>query len=444
MANFYATHDIKYQVQTINYTNLSNDAALQPSQFVLNAMTTNAGNNILQMLIATTGQVQHAHTLTLNEPIPYDPANPVPGVSDYMVSLMISSKLMFQHIFVSSFNQGTTNLQVSAVDPGKDFMAWSAKIDQGSSTGNANFQNPYTIRGTKTNFRINANTNNVTWSLVGLTFDRSPTAGVSFNYSNGTASPPTGGTSVAFQYQQWIPPSGGKFPRPGRWGSWQDASAMAYIQMNANYPLQVMGSGRQQTVQFSTVQPIVNFSKSSDLVPDTGCQCDDNDIKIALLQSLGTSVPPTLKASMSQITFKPISVFALESLLFPADQLISLQDAQCPATCWLSAASSRRCGRRTRPTTSPSARLRGPREFLEQRIFQNGQGTGSATQNNLPAKITFTYGPINPAMGGMVNYTLNLETGAVNPPLMVVVDQPDPDNTPETVILLPPGFGPGN
>jgi hypothetical protein len=447
LANFYATHEIKYQVQTINYTNLSNDVALQPSKFVLNAITTNAGNNILQMLIATTGQVQHATTITLDEPIPYDPANPVPGVSDFMVSLMISSELMFEHIFVSSFNQGGTNLHVKAVDPGKSFEAWSAIIDQGSATGNASFQNPYDVDGTQTNFRINSSSNDITWSLVGLTFDRSPAAGVGLNYSNGSAStsPPTGGTSVSFQYQQWIPPqsAGRGVVIPGHWGSWQDASAMAYINMSANYPLEVTGSGRQQTVSFSTVEPTVNFSKASDLQPATGCHCNDNAIKIALLNSLGTSVPATLKTYMQEITFNPISVFALENLLFPADQLINLQSAVVPGDLLVVGSFLAQVRKKTTSYNVTISAATGAQGQFGGTSFANGQGTGSVTQSNLPAQIVFSYGPINPAIGGMVAYTLNLETGAISPPLMVVVDQPDPDGTPATVILLPPGFGPG-
>lgn len=123
LANYYANNEVKYQIQTLNYTNLSHDVALQPTAFALNAVNTNAGNNVLQVLIATTGKVQHAHTIALFEPVAYDPANPMPGVSDFMTSLMVSSELMFQHIFVNSFNQGGTNIQVAAVKPGVDFKS---------------------------------------------------------------------------------------------------------------------------------------------------------------------------------------------------------------------------------------------------------------------------------------------------------------------------------
>jgi len=442
LANYYATNDIRYQVQTINYSNLNNDVALQPSKFVLNAATTNAGNNILQILIATTGDVQHAHTITLNEPIAYDPSNPIPGVSDFSVSLMISTKLMFDHIFVSSFNQGGTNLQVEAVDPGVDFKSWSARVKQGSATGTVAFSNPYTIRGTKTNFRMSSSGNALNWDLTGLKFERSPAAGVVMNYTNGTASPPTGGTNVNFQYQRYNPPV--CVPRggcsPGYWGNWQDSSATAYVTMTGAYPLQVVGSGAAQVVQFANIEPTVSFDKSSDLKPTGPCECNDNDLKIALLNSLGDSVPATLKQYMAKISFKPISVFALENLLFPAEQLITMREARVPGDLLVvgSFLPSVR-----KPTTSYNVTISaatGAKGVFGTTPFQNGQGTGSATQNGLPKQFQFQYGPINPAVGGMVTYTIDIEAGTVSPPLFVVVDQPDPDHTPATVILLPPGF----
>ncbi len=447
LANFFATNDIQYQVQTINYANLSGDTALQPTQFMLNAVSTNAGNNILQMLIATTGTVQNAHTITLNEPIPYDPANPVPGVSNFMVSLMISSKLMFEHIFVSSFNKGGTNLTVAADPPAQDFMAWSAHITAGSATGPADFANPYTVDGTQTNFRINAISDDITWSLVGLTFSRTTDAGIALSYTNGTAdtSPPTGGTEVGFQYQQYYPPQSGPNGQyiPGRWGPWQDASAMAYLTMTGSYPLGVTGSGSAQVVKFTTLAPKIDFSKASDLKPAAGCQCNDNAIKIALLNSLGASVPGTLQQYMAQITFQPISVFALESLLFPADQLITMQQALVP--CDLLVVGSFLAQVRSKSNASYDVTISaatGAQGVFGNTSFQNGQGTGSATQTGLPKQFTFKYGPIDPAIGNLVDYTIDIEAGTITPPLMVVVDQPDPTNTPANVILLPPGYGP--
>jgi hypothetical protein len=434
LANFYASNDIKYQVHTINTKNLSLDANLTPGKFLLNATTTNAGNNILQILISTgTDPVQSAHTILLNEPIPYNPVNPVPNDSNYMVSLMIGTELMFNHIFVDSFNKGGTNIQVAPVNPGVQFKAWSASIIAGSATAPANFANPYTVDNTQVNYRISENSDNIVWSLVGLIFGASPSAGVQLSYTN-----MPNGTPVSFQYQQWFSnPYGG-----GSWGSWQDASAIADITMSGNYPLQVTGAGAAQLVSFSTVVPTVTFDKSSDLTPETGCQCNDNDIKIALLNALGTSVPATLKAYIEQITFTPISVFALESLLFPADQLITMQEARVPGDLLVVGTFLAQV-RKTNPTYDVTiSAAAGAQGVFGTTTFKNGTPVNSATQSGLTNQIAFTYGPLNSALGGLVNYTLDLNTGTISPPLLVLVVQPDPVNSPQTVIVIPPGYGP--
>jgi hypothetical protein len=438
LANFYATNEIQYQVQTINYTNLSQDAALQPTKFLFNAQNTNAGNNILQMFIATTGAVQQATTLNLNEPVAYDPSNPIPGQSDFMVSLMVSTKLMFQHIFVDSFNQGGTNIQVSAIDPGNDFTAWSAQISQGSVTGNVPFKDSYTIDNTDTQFRITSTSNDLTWSLTGLTFSHSLDSGIALNYSNGTASPPSGGTIINFQYRQWYTSQ-----YSSGWGSWQDASAVAYINMNGAYPLQVTGTGSQQKVTFQNLDPTIQFQQGSDLVPQSGCQCNDNDIKIALLSSLGDNVPGTLKTYLEQITFQPISVFALENLLFPADQLITMKQAVVPGDL-LVVGSFLAQVRQKSPTYNVTiSAASGAKGSFGGVSFQNGQGTGSVTKTGVLPQFQFTYGPIDPTYGGQVNYSIDIEAGTVSPAnLIVVVDQPDPQGSPANVILLPPGYGP--
>lgn len=72
--------------------------------------------------------------------------------------------------------------------------------------------------------------------------------------------------------------------------------------------------------------------------------------------------------------------------------------------------------------------------------FQNGTDVSSVTKTGMPASFQFTYGPIDPSIGGQVNYTIDIEKGTINPPLIAVVNQPDPDNHPQNVTLLLPGY----
>jgi hypothetical protein len=309
------------------------------------------------------------------------------------------------------------------------------------------FAESYTVDNNKIRYRINDQGNSLTWPLDGLTFVRTEQSGLDMSYSNGTANPPTGGRSISFQYDWWHEEKRGEHGiliQPAGWDNdWKSKSVTAYITMSGAYPLSVDGTGRDQLVKFSTVEPTVTFDKASDLHPDSNTLCPDNDVKIALMNGLGASVPATLKQYMMQITFKPISVFALENLLFPADQLITMRNARVPGDL-LVVGSFLAQVRKKSPASNYDVTISaaaGGKGVFGVTNFQNGQGTGSATQN-VSGSFVFKYGPIDPVNGNMVDYTIDIEKGTVSPPMMVVVDQPDPDNKPATVILLPPGYPP--
>jgi len=441
IANYYAQNEIKFEVQTINTKDLASDPALTPTKFVLHAMNTNAGNNVLQMLMATTGKVQNLQALALTEPVAYNPAAPVADVSDFMISLMISPQLTFQHIFVDSFNRGSSNFQLKAVPPKQDFEAWSAVMDTGTVTAPVPWKDSYDVDGHKTHFRISATTNDLTWDISGLTFSRTETDGIALSYSNGTANPPTGGTNVNFEYQQYLYQPGTQYS-PGRWywTSWSGASATAYVNMSGVYPLEVTDVGSNQYVGFSTTSPSVTVDKSSDLKPTGACECNDNDVKIALMSALSDAVPKQLQKSMEQITFQPLSIMALESLLFPANQLIKMSYAKVPSASLVVGSFLAQVRKKNANYTVTIPASAGAMGSFGGTTFQSGTTVNSVTVPNLPAKFSFKYGPINPALGGQVDYTVDIENGAISPPLIAVVYQPDIILTPQNVALLLPGY----
>ncbi|WMT76957.1 hypothetical protein [Bradyrhizobium sp. Ash2021] len=441
IANYYAQNEIKFNVQTINTKDLGSDKELTPTKFVLHAMNTNAGNNVLQLLMATTGKIQNLQSLALTEPVAYDPAAPIAGSSNFMISLMISSQLTFQHIFVDSFNRGSTNFEVVAVAPPKDYEAWSAKMQSGIVNAPVPFKESYQVDGHKTQFRISEQSNNLAWNISGLTFLRTQTDGIALSYSNGTANPPTGGTNVNFEYRQYLYMPGNQyFPGYWYWTNWKGASATAYVTMAGVYPLQVFNEGTNQVVKFSTTNPTVTVDKSSDLSPTGACECNDNDVKIALMSALSDAVPAQLQANMNQISFKALSIMALESLLFPANQLIAMSTAKVPAAALVVGSFLAQVRKPNAPYTVTVPASAGAMGSFGGVSFKSGTTINSATQSNIPAKFNFTYGPINPAIGGQVNYTIDIEKGTVNPPLIAVVYQPDTTTNPQNVTLLLPGY----
>ncbi|ABC21000.1 hypothetical protein Rru_A0195 [Rhodospirillum rubrum ATCC 11170] len=446
LANYFAFHEIKYVVQTINLKNLNADTHLTPSLFKLHAGTTRAGNNILQMQIVTTSKKpQSTGLVQVDEPVPYNPANPVPGGSDFTASLILSSKLTFEHVFVANFNQGSANLQAKAVAPAQGYQTYTAKIASGTVAANVDFKSEYDVHGTRVKYRISASGNTINWDLAGLEFKPSEHGGYDLYYSNGDATKPEGGTTVAFQYSQWIPPySYDMVYVPGYWTDWDDNSAIAYVTMTGSYPLKTTGQGLAQVVEFANTNPSVTFSKASNLTPQGPCDCNDNDLKIALLNALGAAVPAKLKASIEKVQFKSISVLALESLLFPADQLVNMRDASVPGDLLVVGSFYNKVRKTAAAYDVTLSASSGAKGVFGTTAFQNGQGNGSATISGLPKAFSFQYGPIEPALGGMVTYTVDIEAGTINPgTLLLVVVQPDVDKAPKQVVLLPPGFGVG-
>ncbi|WP_413207811.1 hypothetical protein [Rhodospirillum sp. A1_3_36] len=451
IANYYSQNEIRFDVQTINTTDLAADKALTPTQFVLHGLTTQAGNNVLQLLIATSGKPQSSQSLTLTEPVAYNPAGPVAGISDFMVSLMISSQLTFQHVFVNSFNRGSTNFMVDAVAPGTNYQAWSARMKTGMVTAPVPFKDSYQVNGTKTEFRISASSNDLSWDISGLTYTRTATEGVALYYSNGEATGadgPTGGTNVDFQYRQYLyspgmsMPGGGYIPGRYYWTEWQDASAMAYVTMNGTYPLEVFDQGGDQLIKFSTTNPEVKVDKSSELKPTGACECNNNDVKIALMSALSDSIPEQLQANMQQISFKPLSVMALQSLLFPAGQLIAMSTAKVPGDSLVVGrflAQVRKKSPNGKYTITIPAAANAKGSFGGQ-DFQNGTTVNSVTKSNMPASFQVTYGPVDSSLGGQVTYDVNIETGKISPFVIATVYQSDADKAPQNVALLLPGY----
>lgn len=306
LSNWFQTNPIQYQINTVVFSDATTLSALQPTKFKLNVLTTNSKKNVLQVFITTNGQQQSNLTINVNEPIP----------DGFHNSLMINTKIMFQEIFVRSFNKGSSNLQVASTDPGNDYTTWSAKVTSGTVTGEAKFNNT-----SSSETRIQAGSNNLTWPLSGLTF--TPTA------QNGIALTYNAHQTVNFQHRSYRCYNS-EYGRSCSWSSWQDYSVDVDVGLTGNYPLQVSNVGGKQQVQIASSPPSVTLTPP-DLKPTGPCECNNNDLKIQVGQILQKQVPAVLQSSMAGITFTPVSVFALYNLLFPAQDFIQLAEAYVPA-----------------------------------------------------------------------------------------------------------------
>lgn len=310
ISNWFSTHAISYIVNTVDFSDTTTLKSLQPSSFKLNVLTTNSSKILLQVFIATTGAQPSNITINVNEPIP----------DGFQNALMINTKIVFQDIFVQSFNSGGTNIKVGAVDPGKDFTVWQAKVTTGSVSGDVDFTSENTDR---IQYRINAASNSISWGIEGLTFSCSKDPSLVLGYQS-TA------RTVGFQAQQYHDPVCSEYScSPGGWGDWNDYSVDVMVSMTGSYPLTVGGDADLQTLQIASSPPTMNIDPPN-ISPAGPCECNDNALKLKVANLLGKQIPAAVEKQMAGIQFKAVSLFALYNLLFPARKFIKMGIAYVP------------------------------------------------------------------------------------------------------------------
>jgi len=305
LSNWFINNPIEYLINTVVFNDATTLKSLQPTKFKLNVLTTNSKKNILQVFITTTGEQQSNLTINVNEPIP----------DGYHNSLMINTKIMFDNIFVDSFNQGTSNVQVASVNPKNDFSTWSAKVTEGTVSGVAEFKNT-----SSSETRINSSGNTIVWPLKDLTFTPTINDGIQLTYD--------ASENVGFQNRRYTC-SSSQYGTYCSWSSWSNYSVDVNVKLTGYYPLEVINSGKKQEIQIASAKPKVTVTPP-DLKPTGPCECNDNDLKIQVGNILEKQVPAKLEESMGGIKFSPISVFALYNLLFPTDDFIEMKSAYVP------------------------------------------------------------------------------------------------------------------
>ncbi len=305
LSDYFATNEITYLVNTVDFSDLTTIAALQPTRFRINVLTANSNKNILQLFITTNGDQKNDLTINVNEPIP----------DDYGCSLMISSKIMFRDILVGGFNQGGTGFVVQALDPQDDTKSWRAKVISGTVSAPADFGQH------ADEFRMDSSGNTVTCDVSGLTFQPA-TSGIDLALKKTIDQP--------FQHRKKKYVDRGEgLPVDYYWGDWESYSVSVEVDITGNYPIGVSGSGKDQTIQIQNTKPTTSVDNTS-LTPDGPCACSDNALKILALSGIKDKLPAALKDKVGGLAFKPISVFALENLLFPAGQLMRFGQAYVP------------------------------------------------------------------------------------------------------------------
>jgi hypothetical protein len=292
ITNYFTTKPISLLINQLDLTNWSGLAALTPTQFLLNTLTTDSGLNILQMFITTTGQQLSNLGINLNDPIP----------QGYDLSLMINTAILFGDIFVESF-KSSSGFGVAAVQPAagpESTAAWSARMSAGSITGDF----PATDE-----VRIGSDSNTVTLNMAGMTFTGAALTGLTASYNNTF--------DQSFQYY---------YCTQGICGSgtcnWDDATLPLTVTMNFPMSINVVGTGSDQSVQIQSSIPATSINGTLD--SSGPCSCNNRDAQEAFLNALQTQLPGPLSNAVN-VTFSSVSLFALKNLLFQGSYLQMMQ-----------------------------------------------------------------------------------------------------------------------
>jgi hypothetical protein len=202
--SWFATHGVKYQVASLDFSGGGTIPSLTPTQFQFTVLKTNSGNIVVQLLITTNGSPARGNPIVLE---------PVPTASGYTCTLMINSRIVFSDILCAGFNGAGKPFKIYPQSPSLA-QGYSAYIaPQMHFSGSFSYGNC-------------CDRTTVTYSL----------------YLGGTY---TGSSTSGFFLYQSITPSG---------------NIGNTITVSANNPVSLVGSGASQSIHITPQSPSINVT----------------------------------------------------------------------------------------------------------------------------------------------------------------------------------------
>jgi hypothetical protein len=202
--SWFATHGVKYQLASLDFSGAGSIPSLTPTQFKFNVLQTNSGNIIVQLLIKTNGSTAAGNPIVLE---------PIPTASGYTCTLMISSRIVFADILCAGFNGAGKPFKIYPQSPSlaEGYTAYIAP--------QMNFSGSFSY---------------------GSCCDRTT---VTYNiYLGGTYS---GTATNGFNLYQSVTPSG---------------NVGATITVSANNPVTLAGTGPSQSIHINPQAPVINVT----------------------------------------------------------------------------------------------------------------------------------------------------------------------------------------
>ncbi|GAA2381425.1 hypothetical protein [Streptomyces carpaticus] len=320
----YYNKKIDYRINIIDYSKISVLSSLKPRQFKAATRETNGKKQVLQVFIATEGSAELERAIKVTEPIP----------AGHDAALMINTKIMFRDILVKGFSAPGTNLQAHWIE-GEGGKASKAKLT-GSVQAKITWPTMYSWNG---EFILGFdfgkdNSDNATISLDGYTFQGS---------DQGTLDAVLDRKDHRMQFRMWgcqvQPPNycddccydnGKDKCCEGSGGGKINCCKSLHMDITSNAVYKVkVSSGNDQKIVIENPKtvPNVNIPK---IWGDGVCSGQEGKAKSHIKGQLESALPDKLKAAIESITFGEASVFALQNLLFPAQNTFTLSKPYVP------------------------------------------------------------------------------------------------------------------
>ncbi|ARV63402.1 hypothetical protein BZZ01_32905 (plasmid) [Nostocales cyanobacterium HT-58-2] len=282
---------------------------LKPNGFYFKPLKTQSSNTeILQLFIQTGNRKLHDYSQTFLSDVP----EPIP--LGEKCSLMIRSELFFSSVLPQSLNKEGWNLEGVEPESGK---AWTAKFTRAIVTADidlSKLNHEGQVEKTQTSFEYYLpNGKSTEFSLEGMKIELMEEGKMRLE----------GSRDNEMEYIE-------KYCHKMVWEqNWKCKISPKFtdvsINVHADMPPKVDGDGRMQTVKIDIEQQAVTVDGRI----SGGGSCGSRDVEALVNQQIKEQVPPQIVAQLN-VSFEPISIFALKNLLFPSKNYINFSSVHVP------------------------------------------------------------------------------------------------------------------
>ena len=235
---------------------------------------------------------------------------------------MLRSELFYNAAMPQSMK--AQSWKMAGVNPGSDQKAWSGKFTEASVKGDVDLSplNHSFSSGTQSSSSTTDYTyyipggNSINWSMAGTTLTSLSDGRISMNGAQSN--------QINFTQKSCTTTYAG-FSKFGPTCSESNLSTDVNMNVQANLPVAVDGTGRNQSIKISMSNQEVTVTGHM----SGGGPSGSDDLMAQVNQKIQQQIPQQIVKNMN-VPFDAISVFALKNLLFPSDNVIKFEAARVP------------------------------------------------------------------------------------------------------------------